>query len=37
MSAKSERLTLFSNSEQEALYGLPDFKRCPAIGVPGTV
>lgn len=25
MSAKSDRLTVFSAAEQEALYGLPDF------------
>ena len=31
--AKSERLTVLSNTEQEVLYGLPDFARGTADGV----
>jgi GTP cyclohydrolase I len=31
MTTKSERLTVLSDAEQEALYGLPDFARRPQI------
>lgn len=33
MTAKSERLTVLSDAEQEALYGLPDFDD-PAAAIP---